>query len=256
MIYSSIAASQIFFIISDNWAADVAVFYALEEDLKALRGDSSFSASTINGTKLQTFRVANHRVFATQMGVSNVETAINATNLLVRNRCDLAVSLGPTGSLDDSTKVGTIIRVQKVVGYQRGTWTRAGWELSPSASLVLPEKFLNLQLSEAIQLGDMGSGDAFVASRSARERVAKESACRFVDMNSFGLVQACEKPGVPLVIFKVVSDEAGDEAGQQFRDFVSSYDGALGRALRDAIQNLPVSVDSPAAYENIRQLLE
>ncbi len=61
---------------------------------------------------------------------------------------------------------------------------------------------------------------------------------------------------MPLVIFKIVSDGVGDEAGQQFRDFVSTYDGALGRAVRSSIENLPVSKDSPAAYDNIRELLE
>ncbi len=64
-------------------------------------------------------------------------------------------------------------------------------------------------------------------------------------MNSFGLVQACQNAGVPLVIFKVVSDEAGDEAGQQFREFVSNYDGVLGGAVRQAIEKLPISKDSP-----------
>ncbi len=256
LILSGFIASQFFFTISSNHAADIAVLYALEEDLKTLRGDSPFSTSTINGTKIQTFRVAKHRVFATQMGVGNAETAINASNLLARNRCDLVVAVGPAGSLGDTMAMGEMIQIERVVGYQRGTWTRTGWELSPSATTLFPTDSIDLNIPEVGKKNGLASGDAFIASLAARERIATESGCGLVDMNSYGLLQACEKAGVPLAIFKVVSDQAGDEAGDQFRDFVSSYDGRLGRAVRRAIEKMPISNDSPAAYESIRELLE
>ncbi len=256
MIFSYLAGVITFFIFPPLYAEDVAVLYALESDLKALREASDFAVSTINGTNIQMFRIGNHRVFATQMGVGNVETAINVLNLLARNRCDLVIGLGPAGSLIDVVRPGSVFQIDKIVGYQRGSWKRTGWELSAASTYRLPHASLSLEMKDQIQKAQLASGDAFIASSSARERVARESGCVLVDMNSFGLVQACEKAGVPLVIFKVVSDGAGDEAGTQFRDFIANYDGILGGAVRRAIENLPVSEDSPAAYENIRELLD
>jgi nucleoside phosphorylase len=75
-------------------------------------------------------------------------------------------------------------------------------------------------------------------------------------MNSFGLAMACEQTRTPLLILKVISDYADHNAGENFKEFVSSYDGQGGRMARELIQSLPPSPSSPESYDKIRKIMK
>src|SRR5439155_5677753 len=76
-----------------------------------------------------------------------------------------------------------------------------------------------------------------------------------VDMNLFGLLMACRDSRLPLFCWRVVSDRADDQASEDFRKFVGSYDGAGGKSIAKIIDALPADPNSPAAYPNINRVL-
>ncbi len=76
-----------------------------------------------------------------------------------------------------------------------------------------------------------------------------------VDMNSFGLVVAAEQTKTPVVIWKVVSDGANVEAGDDFKKFIRSYKGEGGQMVRALLLALSTSPASPESYEHIRDAL-
>lgn len=233
----------------------IGFLYALEEDFKVLRGQAPTTTIAVNGTKIHVFRLGPHRVFATRMGAGNVETALNTANLLAKYPCDWVVSAGPAGTLSTEYVIGDLVRIVKVVGFQRGTWTKGGWILAEAATVSLSESVLDLPLLASAVPDKIASGDAFIANSSISARIRAESGCNLVDMNSFGLAEGCAKAGVPLAIFKIVSDRADESADLDFKNFIATYGGSLGEALREVIINMPVSKSSPDAFENIRKLL-
>lgn len=100
------------------------------------------------------------------------------------------------------------------------------------------------------------AGDAFVASRPERDRIRAATGADLVDMNSFGAALACEKSKIPLVLLKFRSDAADDAAANDFKKFIAAYQGRYGGSLRQWIETLPASPQSPQASDNIRRLLE
>ena len=241
---------------------NVAFFYALDQDLAALKGvDSPTSRSlSIGGTSVQGFQIGTQQVWAVKMGVGNIETAMNALNLLSRFPCEIAICIGPAGSLNESLHPGAWFRAIEVIGYQRGSFGENGWTLSPGArkKLSFPshlESAISQHFSE-LTVGSVASGDAFISYDAERQRISDISSAQVVDMNSFGLSLACEQTRTPLLLLKLVSDRANHSAGADFKEFTKSYDGVGGRLAKEFILSLPPSPSAPESYNNIRNLLK
>ena len=102
-------------------ADEIAVFYALERDWDQLKAQAqSVEKSTKVGNRsIEAVRSGAHQVYGIKLGAGVVESAISAQALLSRFRCDLAISLGPIGSLSDDLKVGQWCQVTNVVAYQK-----------------------------------------------------------------------------------------------------------------------------------------
>lgn len=240
-------------------ADDIGVLYALEADWRSLKGEDAISTHSIGGTVIQTAKIGPHTVRGVLMGAGNVETAINASRLLAKFPCDWVVSLGPAGTLKDDRPDGVVYIVKDVVGYQRGTWSGHGWSLAAAARMAIPIPSAVSLLPQPWQHAGsitLASGDAFVANRGERDRIRAETGADFIDMNSFGAALACEKGKAPLLVLKFRSDAADESAPEDFKKFVAAYKGRHGGELREWIKTLPVSPDSPQAYEQIRKLLE
>jgi nucleoside phosphorylase len=245
-------------------AEKIAFFYALDADLTALKGNSAPDLRTIRvgSTVVQNFTVGRNRVWAAKMGVGNVDTAVNAAALLSKFPCDVAISTGPAGALSDKVRRLSWYVIDSVVGYQRGTFGPSGFTVSPDARVVLPkevfDRLANAKGSEGIPSGErraLASGDAFIAQSQQRTIVRDTSGADLVDMNTFGLATACSKMKAPLVVWRVVSDSANEQANEDFRTFVADYDGLGGRRVREMLLSLPPSQNSVEAYDNIRKAL-
>lgn len=81
----------------------------------------------------------------------------------------------------------------------------------------------------------LGSGDAFVAGGEARERLLNR--CDVVDMEGFAIAYACRELGVPLRMFKHVSDTA-DEAALAWAELVDRSARALAAAYAEFLARL------------------
>jgi nucleoside phosphorylase len=241
-------------------AETMAFFYALDADYQSLRDAAQPARQSlkVGSRNIAVLELGPHRIYAVKMGSGAVETAASAQALLARVQCDLAFSVGPVGALSDSTATGTWYRVSEVVSYQKGTWSKVGFESAPSAvtrpnsdlaRLNLPDVLTN---TPAIKVA---SGEIFVASDHYRTQLHQTTGAEAVDMNLFGLLTVCADHQVPVYAWRIASDRADDHASEEFRKFVATYDGAGGKAVAEIIQNLPANPDSPESYPNLKQLL-
>jgi len=240
-------------------ASTIAFLYALDADLATVKDGAPSRSYECGGTSVQEFQVGKHKVRAAKMGAGNIDTAISTANLLGRFPADLLVSVGPSGALVDGLPTGAWFRVKKVVGYQRGSLGNAGWVVSPTAmiELAVPGVVAETKATRFSEFEErvLASGDAFVANDAERARVREIAGADAVDMNSFGLVVAAEQTKTPVVIWKVVSDGANVEAGEDFKKFIRSYKGEGGQMVRALLLALSTSPASPESYEHIRDAL-
>ena len=256
-----IALSIILATARPSHADTVAFFFALDADLAALKGGESIGSRTVSigSTVVQGFNVGPHKIWAVKMGAGNVETAINSATLLSRIPCDFAISAGPAGALAQNIKIGQWYRVRKVTGYQRGTFGADGWQVAsgaikPISADPIPMKAI-LADWKGVKNIPIASGDAFIAQEAENARIAEITGALAVDMNSFGVASSCENMKTPLIIWKVISDRADSQAGEDFRKFISTYDGAGGLHIRKILLQLAPTQNSPEDYENIRKLM-
>lgn len=239
----------------------IAFFYALDADFQTLRAQAQQVGQPIKvGSRtILVLQLDSHRVYAVKMGAGVVETTASAQALLALVQCDRAFSVGPVGALSDNLKVGGWYRVNEVIAYQKGSWTKTGFQLSAGASSSLTNgATTNPSLPELFQKAAgirVASGEMFIASDNYRIQLRESTGADAVDMNLFGLASVCADHRLPVACWRVVSDRADDNASGDFRQFVSEYKGQGGRAVAEIIKNLPPNTNSPAAYPHLDKLL-
>lgn len=237
----------------------IAFFYALDKDFETLKVEAQPAGQSVKvgSRSIAVLQIASHRMYAVKMGSGAVETATSAQALLAHIHCDEAFSVGPVGELSDKLKVGTWCQVGEVIGYQKGSWTKTGFQLSTNAEWKLTNVFTT-NLPDLFQKRDkikIASGEIFVASDNYRAQLHETSGADAVDMNLFGLVTVCADHRLPLICWRIVSDHADDNASDDFKKFVANYDGAGGKTVAEIIKNLPANPNSPEAYPNLRKIL-
>lgn len=240
-------------------ADTVAFFYALDKDFETLKAEAQSAGQSIKvGSRtIPVLMLSSHRVYAVKMGSGAVETAASAQALLARVHCDEAFSVGPVGALSGKLQVGAWYQASEVISYQKGSWTKTGFELSENASRKLtnaPPKNLP-ELFQKLTDIKVASGEIFVASDNYRAQLRETTGADAADMNLFGLVTVCADHQLPLTCWRVVSDHADDNANEDFKKFVANYDGAGGKAVAEIIKNLPANPNSPDDYTNLRKIL-
>lgn len=187
------------------------------------------------------------------MGAGPVQTAISAQTLVSRKRFDIAVSVGPVGSLSPQLKSGTWTVVESVVPWQkaplssgRGLENRMEWQAIDSGNN-LPADMPRISVA---------SGEMFVASAELNQEIASATDCTAVDMNLFGLLSVLSAAKIPSLHIRVVSDAADESAAESFKTFIENYDGTGGRIAAQILSNLPEDKTNPTAYPELESLFE
>ena len=151
-------------------------------------------------------------------GVGKVCAAVSVATLLATERPASVVNLGTAGGLrhglDGVHEVGTVVQhdfddesVAAIVGHH------FGGPLALGAGLTL------------------ATGDRFVAGGPVRDALAVHA--DLVDMEGYAVAAACLAAGVPVRLVKLVSDDAGTEAGMTWADSVADHAHTLAAWVAD-----------------------
>lgn len=87
-----------------------------------------------------------------------------------------------------------------------------------------------------LHLGDIASGDQFVASKAYRERIRNllpEVIC--VEMEGAAVAQVCHENQVPFVIIRTISDHAENSAPHDFNAFIQQVAGKYAALIVPAL---------------------
>jgi adenosylhomocysteine nucleosidase len=244
-----------------SFADNIAFFYALDQDFAVFEKQSASARQLvkIGSREISILTFGSNTIYAVKMGSGSVETAVSVQGLLARFRCDLAISLGPVGSLNDEIKIGEWVRPHFVTAYQHGSQSSLGFQLAKNSvfTLFFPPSFTSIipRSWREVKSVKIASGEIFVNSNKFRTVLANQSQADAVDMNLFGLQAVLQDHQIPHAAWRIVSDRADNTAGEDFRNFVQNYHGEGGLLVMELIKALPPNPNSPQSYDNIRKLI-
>lgn len=133
--------------------------------------------------------------------------------------------------------------------------------------IVIPAKVSNAEGEESIETklngavssidpaGQLCSVGSFISSNDIVKDLLEKGNC-LVDMNAYWVSEVARGAGSAHIPIRVISDDAGGEAGEQFRSFAAGYEGQGADFLLEVLRDLPVPGNSVFAHRNISAEVE
>jgi adenosylhomocysteine nucleosidase len=185
-----------------------------------------------------------------------VAAASTATELLIGHGVSRIVFTGVAGGLAPDVAVGDIVIAHRLWQhdldasplYPRGEIPLLGVaaiESDPALRQALTEAsqaFIRDELSALkspmlartprVHLGDIASGDRFIASDSARADVlAAVPTALCVEMEGAAVAQVCHEHGIPFACVRTISDTADAHAAGTVMDFINALAGVYSAGI-------------------------
>lgn len=212
---------------------EVALLKGQVEGAQVLRAAGmEFCAGTLGATE----------VVVVQSGIGKVNAGICTQILADRFEVDAVVNTGVAGSLDERLDVGDLV-VSTDCGWHDFDVTPLGYAPGqvpglPTLTFAADERLRACALAAASEVapevkaleGRVVSGDQFIATQEAKERLAGQFGGMCCEMEGAAIAQAASLNGVPFVVVRAISDKAG--APEQVTDYATFETAAAHRCAK------------------------
>jgi adenosylhomocysteine nucleosidase len=148
-------------------------------------------------------------VFAVS-GIGKVSAAMMLTKVLEQYGIDSIINIGLAGSLSSYLEFGDVVVVTHTVEHDGFI----EWDSEAQARLYPLWDVITVEHPELKQ-GVLVTGDQFVASGTMRESLQAKG-WQLVDMEGAALARVAHHYEKPLIVLKVISDNADEHAGENF----------------------------------------
>ena len=181
-----------------------------------------------------------------------VAAATTATNLILDFNVDRIVFTGVAGAISPQLNVGDIVIGQRLYQHDmdaRPLMRRFEIPLTGKTSYEIPQQNVDT-MSQAVHnflknnkefrkilaeqditnpkmlIGDIASGDLFISSADMKQALIKNlPSVLCAEMEGAAVAQVCDDYGVPLIVVRVISDSADEEAHISAIGFVNLHAG-------------------------------
>jgi 5'-methylthioadenosine/S-adenosylhomocysteine nucleosidase len=164
-------------------------------------------------------------------GVGKVAAAMNTQRAIFEHQPDAIIFVGVAGGLGSVSRLDVVIAkdavqwdvdITPINGGEVGTLNN-GERFLPlevyGSTLALQA---SLELGYPSILGRVASGDAFVADPSKSAWIQNMFQADAVEMEGAAALQVATENKIPMVLIRVISDGAGDDAPMSFTDFLEA----------------------------------
>jgi 5'-methylthioadenosine/S-adenosylhomocysteine nucleosidase len=179
-------------------------------------------------------------------GVGKVAAAANTAKTILLEKPDAIVFVGIAGSLAPDLKTLSV-----VIGSEAAQWDvdltiinntphgtlndgRQFIKLDPNGTKLALEAAQSLGFDSRI--GRIVSGDVFLADAAKAKWIRETFQAEAVEMEGAAALQIADDHGVPMVLIRVISDGAGDDAAGTYTNFMAA---AAERAAAVVAKFLP-----------------
>jgi len=217
----------------------VGLIIAMEEEFRALDGMISKRKEVfLNGIRFILGKINNVKIAIALSGIGKVNAARTTTTLSHAFSPECIISTGVAGGLGKLSKLSVVIAdglVQHDIdltsfGRQKGALP--GME-SP---VILATREIRDRLNKvavSANIGIIATGDQFIASESKALEIANEFQAIACDMESAAVAQVANLEGISFGVIRVISDDAGKDADEDFSAFLEKAASLNGQIVAD-----------------------
>jgi adenosylhomocysteine nucleosidase len=209
-------------------------------------------------------RLQGHEVVCALSGIGKVAAATTTAALIERLGVRAIVFTGVAGGIGRGVNVGDVVIARQFLQHDMDAspifprWELPGYgcstlacdgamtdRLAQAAAGAVQTGIAESHASARVHEGLIASGDRFVGSRQASDRLRAELQAAghtvlAVEMEGAAVAQACFDYGVPFAAMRTISDRADDSAHVDFAEFVRTVASRYARqVVSDFLRQLP-----------------
>ena len=210
----------------------IGIIGAMEEEVAALKEDMDIQETVEQASMVFCKgKLCGKDVVVVRSGIGKVNAGICAQILVDRFRADMLINTGIAGSLDARIDIGDMVisthalhhdMDATIFGDAIGQIPRMDTLAFPAdEELVRKAAKANEKANPDIRTftGKVASGDQFISSREAKEKIVENFHPLCVEMEGAGIAQAAYLNKVSYVIIRAISDIADNSATMDYPTF-------------------------------------
>ena len=210
----------------------IGIIGAMEEEVAALKEDMDIQETVEQASMVFCKgKLCGKDVVVVRSGIGKVNAGICAQILVDRFQADMLINTGIAGSLDARIDIGDMVistdalhhdMDATIFGDALGQIPRMDTLAFPAdEELVRKAAKANEKANPDIRTftGKVASGDQFISSREAKEKIVENFHPLCVEMEGAGIAQAAYLNKVSYVIIRAISDKADNSATMDYPTF-------------------------------------
>ena len=173
------------------------------------------------------YRYCDKSIYLINSGVGEIAGALASQYLILKFGAECILNVGVVGSLNRNYVRGQLVVVKEVVNYdftaRYSDDSVAGIYIGKDSFVLQADKRLPILFDSFASLPKVriASADKFVDDKELKDRLVDKFGCDICDMESCGILFACENSNVPYLMIKCISDNADENAQESFEEAIN-----------------------------------
>jgi adenosylhomocysteine nucleosidase len=232
----------------------IGIIAAMPEEIEHIEKHANIKEKrTFGGREFHIGTLCGKDVVIVLARIGKVAAATTTTTLINHFSISEIVLTGVAGGVHQDVKIGDIVVGNSFIQHDMDASASYRFErfeipllgrkeLPATPSLVEKTAEASRKLvatnypTAKVHVGLMGAGDQFIASKEKiKELRSSIPSLLCVEMEGAAAAQVCFEYGIPFVSIRSISDNADDDAGHDFMQFVNDHAAPVSRAVIEAL---------------------
>lgn len=212
----------------------IGIIGAMDAEINILKSKMNIVATKNNaGIDYHVGSFQGSNITIAKCGIGKVNAAICTQVMIDMYAVDYVINIGVAGAVSKDLKIGDVVISSDLlqhdydstdVGDKLGVIPNMGTEtfMADEELIRLAKEAGNEVLSNEhnIFVGRIATGDQFISSKEAKERIWTNFKALCAEMEGGAIAHTCYLNNLPFVVVRAISDQADEEAGMSFEKFV------------------------------------
>lgn len=194
------------------------------------RIDEQGEIKTVCGVRYAEVPLGENTAVIALSGIGKVNAGACVQVLISVLKCEAILNIGLAGNACDLPLGGAVL-ADRVVYHDLFPEDFISQD-APGTSEFIPDEKMRMTAEKILadmnveyRSGTVASGDQFISDKALKDSIIRKTGCSCVEMEGAAIAHISLKNSVPFCLVKIISDNADDDAGEQFDEtvLISSY---------------------------------